>query len=118
MRKYKREWVARRRAQFFSGKACVKCGSNHRLELDHIDPSLKESHNIWSWSQKRRDEEIAKCQILCHDCHSEKTIAYNSRPYTHGSHEKGYSRGCRCKPCTDAHRQYNHNHRLKRRGLL
>lgn len=72
MREYQRLWMARRRAEFFGDKACVKCGSDERLELDHIDPALKVSHRIFSWSESRRLAEIAKCQILCHDCHVQK----------------------------------------------
>ena len=49
LRDYQRQWVARRRAEFFAGKACVRCGSQERLELDHIDPKLKVAHQIWSW---------------------------------------------------------------------
>lgn len=72
-REYQRQWMANRRAEFFTGKACVQCDSTDRLELDHIDRQVKVSHNIWSWSRERREAEIAKCQVLCHDCHREKT---------------------------------------------
>ena len=71
---YQRQWIAQRRADFFADKICVRCGSSEGLELDHIDPSTKISNNIWSWSQVRREAEIAKCQILCADCHTEKTV--------------------------------------------
>jgi len=116
MKQYKREWTARRRAAWFADKYCVSCGSIERLELDHINPALKASHNIWSWSEKRRDEEAAKCQVLCHDCHQEKTIAFIKRDITHGTHSKGYLRGCRCVDCTNAHRIYNNNYRLKKKN--
>jgi 5-methylcytosine-specific restriction endonuclease McrA len=75
-RQFQREWVARRRAEWFADKECVRCGSTDRLELDHIDPSTKQHkkhHNVWSWSPARRDAEIAKCQVLCHECHVAKT---------------------------------------------
>lgn len=79
-RQYQREWIARRRAAFFADKKCVRCGSTDKLELDHKDPVTKSEHlkrahtgSFWSWSQKRRDEEIAKCQVLCHPCHVQKT---------------------------------------------
>jgi hypothetical protein len=70
---YQREWYARRRMAWFADKVCIHCGSKDRLELDHIDPVLKVSHNIWSWSLLRREAELAKCQVLCHDCHLKKT---------------------------------------------
>ena len=72
-KQYQREWVAKRKSDFFLNKFCIKCGAKENLELDHIDPSKKLSHRIWSWSEQRRLDEIAKCQILCETCHGEKT---------------------------------------------
>ena len=80
---YRRKWKAARRASFFDGKSCVKCGSIERLELDHIDRSTKIDHNIWSWSEARRNAEIAKCQILCYVCHKEKTRSEVAKPIPH-----------------------------------
>jgi hypothetical protein len=73
MREYQRIWIAARRAAFFAGKVCAKCGNSENLELDHIDPAVKVSAAIWSWSDERRAIELAKCQVLCHDCHLKKT---------------------------------------------
>ena len=75
---YSATWVAKRRAVFFKGKQCVQCGSKDRLELDHINPADKLHHRIWSWTEERRKAEIAKCQVLCHDCHKGKTSRENS----------------------------------------
>lgn len=72
-REYQRKWIANRRAEFFKDKSCAKCGSTESLELDHIDRLTKVSNSIWSWSQVRREEELAKCQVLCSDCHLKKT---------------------------------------------
>lgn len=74
-REYMREWYARRRAEWFEGKVCVDCGSTDRLELDHVDPATKVSHRIWSWSKARREAELAKCVVRCHDHHRAKTLA-------------------------------------------
>lgn len=73
-REFNREWVAKRRREWFADKACVRCGSNEDLQLDHVDPKLKVDHRIWSWSKERRDAETAKCQVLCYPCHITKTI--------------------------------------------
>jgi 5-methylcytosine-specific restriction endonuclease McrA len=73
MREYQRNWIAKRRAAYFADKSCVRCGSTDRLELDHIIPEQKTHHAIWSWSESRRLAELEKCQVLCHDCHQEKT---------------------------------------------
>ena len=75
MRDYQREWMRARRAEFFAGKTCVSCGSGESLELDHVDPAEKVSHRIWSWSRDRQAAEIAKCQVLCTDCHKTKTFS-------------------------------------------
>lgn len=78
-REFARKWNANRRAAFFSNKSCVKCGSAENLELDHIVQEDKVHHCIWSWSEPRRLAELAKCQVLCHDCHARKTTADNPR---------------------------------------
>lgn len=80
-RAYQREWCQRRRAEHLAGESCVKCGSTDRLEIDHIEEHRKVSHRIWSWTDKRRQQELDKCQVLCHDCHQEKTSAYLSKKY-------------------------------------
>lgn len=118
-REYQRQWVAKRRAEFFADKQCVQCDSNVDLELDHIDPNLKISHNIWSWSKVRQEEEIAKCQILCKDCHEEKTAIENSirnggKP--HGSSQR-YKIGCRCNDCKFNWNEKKRLNRLKRKAL-
>ena len=64
MREYKRRWAAARRAEWMAGKSCVQCGSTQSLEVDHIDPTLKVTHSVWSWSIPRRTVELAKCQVL------------------------------------------------------
>ena len=100
-RAFNREWLRKRREAFFADKSCVKCGSRKEMQLDHKDPDQKVSHRIWSWSKERRDAEIAKCQVLCYECHLDKTIKENSRPITHGN--SGYDRFCRCERCKTAH---------------
>lgn len=75
-REYQREWVAKRRRDWFKDKTCVRCGSTESLELDHIDPADKVCHRIWSWSKSRVAVETAKCQVLCNPCHQIKTEVY------------------------------------------
>ena len=88
-RKYQREWYAKRRADYLADKCCVRCGATVDLRLDHIDPKTKVSHSIWSWSQERRDAEIAKCQVLCEPCHKKKTV--QGQEHAHGE-MNGHSR--------------------------
>ncbi|MGW5635712.1 HNH endonuclease [Streptomyces sp. NPDC003832] len=96
--------MAARRAEFFAGKSCVRCGSTERLELDHIEPGAKVTHRIWSWSAERRATELAKCQPLCAGCHRSKSDAALAVP--HGGGSKGRT-GCKCEPCTLRRREYD-----------
>lgn len=68
-REYQRRWKHDRRAAWFDGKTCARCGGTDRLEIHHRAPEKKVSHRIWSWSLERRDEELAKCDVLCRPCH-------------------------------------------------
>lgn len=116
LKNYSRLWIAKRRADFFKDKCCVKCGSTERLELDHIDPKTKKSrsaHAIWSFSEKRRLEEIAKCQVLCHNCHLQKTKIDLYPIAVCGTVTKYRHYGCRCRNCKDACAIYKREYRKK-----
>lgn len=58
-------------------EGCIKCGAKGKLELDHINPEEKEWNPKRSMCSKKLSErfwnEIDKCQLLCYDCHKEKT---------------------------------------------
>lgn len=58
------------------GGGCVKCGykaNASALTFHHIDPSQKEFNiggmHCRKWSSI--EEELAKCILLCHNCHAE-----------------------------------------------
>ena len=57
------------------GKACVRCGiTDYRvLDFHHRDGTTKTDHlstaDARNWSRKRILEEIAKCELLCANCH-------------------------------------------------
>jgi hypothetical protein len=61
--------------QYKATLQCVDCGQNHpaTLEFHHLDPSQKEvniSRLIATSSSLRRlKEEMAKCVVLCANCH-------------------------------------------------
>lgn len=102
---YQRAWVARRRTLFFKDKTCGWCSSSKRLELHHVDTEQKESHSIWSWGAARREAEIAKCIVLCRDCHrrahAEARRIEAELRNTCGTIQS-YWRGCRCDACKQA----------------
>ncbi len=117
-RAYQREWMRRRRAAWFEGKSCLTCGETDRLELHHEVMAEKENHSVWSWSQKRRDAEIAKCVVLCRPCH-DRVHAIVRRKVAQRDHPCGtyaaYKRGCSCAECRAANVAYNTAWK-KRRG--
>ncbi len=52
---------------------CKECGEDHpaTLVFHHRDPKKKEGQvsRFYKQSLKRVKEEIAKCEMLCHNCH-------------------------------------------------
>jgi hypothetical protein len=115
-REYQRLWYNKRRADWLSDKSCVICGSTERLEVDHIDPRQKVRHNIWSYSEARRQEELDKCQVLCWEHHNEKTARDNNIPvaYTHGTRNMYGRHGCRCDECKAANSESVRKRRSKK----
>jgi hypothetical protein len=106
-REYQRAWRDARRREFFVDKACAHCGSVDELELHHVDPAIKVSHKIWTWSAERRAAEIAKCIVLCNSCHQAETFArlreQAEERFPCGT-APAYRRGCRCSDCREANR--------------
>ncbi len=82
-REYQRRWIAERRAAYLADKSCVGCGGRDELQIDHKDSGAKVTHRVWSWSEERRAVELVKCQVLCRECHDEKS---------EGALEAGYER--------------------------
>lgn len=112
-REYQRNWIKKRRISWLREKGpCVKCGSWKNLEIDHKDRTKKSSHRVWSWAKKRRDIELSKCQVLCRQCHREKSTKEISKPLIHGT-RSGYQKGCRCIGCTKATVDYTNEWRWK-----
>ena len=58
-----------------STKTCVQCGETRYelLEFHHIDPSTKiasVSDMLGTYGRPKVIAEMAKCEVLCRDCHS------------------------------------------------
>jgi 5-methylcytosine-specific restriction endonuclease McrA len=111
MREYQAKWIAKRRADFLRDKSCEECGSREYLELHHIDPSRKTEHRIWSWSEKRRLAEIAKCAVLCRVCHHKKSM----KDLKHGDITYYVERKCRCDLCRAANAKRERERRARKR---
>lgn len=63
-------------ARRYLGSVCVVCGTDRRLQFDHIDPLTKvaEISVLWSHSREVFFDEVEKCQLLCSENHLEKTL--------------------------------------------
>lgn len=97
---YQNQWLkARREAWLQENGPCRRCSSWNGLQVDHIDPSQKVSHRIWSWSEERRQKELEKCQPLCCACHQNKTIKQTYAVPIHGTITMYKGHGCRCRAC-------------------
>ncbi len=119
-REYVRKWIAKRRNDWLQANGpCKLCGSWDDLEVDHVDRTTKVNHRVWSWSESRRLKELAKCQVLCFDCHKKKTLSEMDRAvYVHGTDNCYTHNKCRCAPCTEAHRVYRRQQRKNFRRRL
>lgn len=110
-RRWAREWMRKRRDEWFTANGpCVDCGTWEGLELDHNDPATKISHRIWSWSEKRRLRELAKCSIRCRPCHQ---LRHNGPTLILCGTTNAYRAGCRCDSCRSAHASYRRSYREK-----
>jgi hypothetical protein len=76
------EWQMRRRreirqwfVEFKAAKQCEQCGeaSPECLHFHHVDPTRKEISVAQAvaraWSRERILKEVAKCRVLCANCH-------------------------------------------------
>lgn len=74
MRQWQLNWLRERRQKWLTENGpCANCGSDVKLEIDHRNPQEKIAHAVWSWSEPRRLAELSKCQVLCADCHKQKS---------------------------------------------
>ena len=93
IREERREQHKEKRAiclEYLGGK-CVKCGTIHNLQFDHIKREGKKYEISAKLSYKfdNLKEELDKCQLLCYDCHkiktkSERTILCKMKPTQRG----------------------------------
>ena len=67
---------------------CADCGikyAPHIMQFDHLrDKSFQISDN-WSASEGRLREEVAKCEVVCANCHAERTFQRRSTKWVSNS---------------------------------
>lgn len=117
MRVYMRDYRAKRReaAKKKLGDVCSVCGSDQNLEFDHIDRTTKIDSiaNLLTNSKDTLKSELDKCQLLCKDCHQEKSLASGDLIAAKHGIGKLYARGCRCEVCVTATKEYRRNYYLE-----
>lgn len=112
---YMREYVAKRYKRLRSewieklGGRCAACGSKSSLEFDHIDASQKRysiAKILSTHSKQKVEEEMAKCQLLCTDCHMEKSLREDDiLNVEHGGGLSG-KKNCPCDLCKAKKSEY------------
>lgn len=112
MREYhlKRYYQKREKAIQQLGGKCEKCGRTENLQLDHKDNTNKsfEISRLLSVSKEAFEKELKKCQVLCIDCHSLKSILEQGKKPAQGTHGTLSSyRYCKCDICRKAKSEYN-----------
>ena len=123
MSEYHKRRYHRMRADIikFLGGRCVQCGVNKDLEIDHRNPKEKKFSVSIGVARERKDvlwKEVEKCQLLCKECHSKKTIKDMGNKVAKGTHGTISSyRWCgppKCQACKDAKNKIHRVWRKKR----
>jgi 5-methylcytosine-specific restriction endonuclease McrA len=93
------------------GGKCVSCGSTKGpFHLDHKDASKKtmRAADIHSTNDKKVQQEAKNFQLLCVNCHKDKTDKAWDRSVPkseHGTYWRYKKHGCRCDKCTKAYKE-------------
>jgi hypothetical protein len=99
------------------GGKCVMCSTSVNLEVDHINPKEK-LYSIGKLILGRNgllQAELAKCQLLCVECHKQKTT--EAQYVGHGGGLTGV-RNCRCTLCGPMKTKYAREYKRKRNNPL
>ena len=107
--------AAKRELQGYLGDICAECGSDESLEFDHIDPATKEFAIMSRWNSplEALRPELDKCQLLCTDCHMDKSR--RDKSVEHGAGSSG-KRNCPCGPCRAKKAEYMRAYQSKKRA--
>jgi hypothetical protein len=108
----------RQRAILLLGSRCAKCGSDDKLEFDHVNSSVRNGRigPMFGYSWDKSKAELALCQLLCFECHIAKTtLEMGKSPASHGRVTM-CQKGCRCPDCRRAQSAENAKRPTTRAG--
>ena len=92
------------------GGRCVRCGTDEKLEFDHVKPRSQSFRIARTYVRGREklESELKKCQLLCWSCHLVKSRETGELPPAaeHGNRSRYANQGCRCALCSDASARY------------
>lgn len=96
------------------GGVCARCGSEERLEFDHVDNDRENYRhtlsNMWDCAWDKIVAELERCQLLCRHCHAVKSQidrgGLPSSVVVHGTSNAYNNRSCRCGACKKAWADY------------
>lgn len=122
MRRYMAARYARRRGQIIEqlGSKCNQCNSTSNLEIDHIDAGKKSfdiGKRLAGIAERKLAEEVKKCQLLCGECHEEKSIVDTGKQRAKGTHGTlSAFKHCKCDLCKKAKADYMREYHQRRRA--
>jgi 5-methylcytosine-specific restriction endonuclease McrA len=125
---YMRQYMANRYHQVRQkiidrlGGRCMRCGSSDgNLHLDHKDASKKtmRASDLHSVNDKKFEKEVKNLQILCADCHKNKTkedwdYSPQTPRVTHGDYWFYKKYRCRCPACVKAYHAKQKEWKMKK----
>lgn len=105
----------RRRAEAVAalGGKCADCGREDKFNFHHVDPSVKSfsiGKVLSGASDERVKAELAKCILLCVECHKKR---HPPTRFACGTNSR-YCQGCRCAACREASRVYMRQYKKKK----
>lgn len=113
-RAFQLNWITARKQKYLQQLCCCFfCGSHDQIEIHHIDPTMKESHKIWSWTDDKIELELRKCVAMCHQCHKRFHLLMKRKAFQHGT-LGAYDAGCRCADCRNAKSIDRQNRKLRK----
>lgn len=106
----KRRQARRKKFLQLLGGECENCGSKKNLHFDHIRPQAKTKPiaRLLDSNEAKAMEELEKCQLLCKECHHQKTLQKSEygKMSDHGTLWRYIKHKCRCEKCRERMSEY------------